>query len=98
MTLREQWRQFVRDAPGTRFEQRYRRRSTHRRWWQSALLLLGAFLLMAAGLLMIVLPGPGLLTLLAGAALLAEESLFAARAMDRAELWVRKLLPRSRAK
>ena len=44
-------------------------------------------LLLALGLLMLVLPGPGLLTGLVGAALIAGESAFAARQLDRADLW-----------
>ena len=44
-------------------------------------------LIMVAGVAMLVLPGPGLLALVIGAALIAEESLFAARVLDRIDLW-----------
>jgi hypothetical protein len=37
---------------------------------------------------MLVLPGPGILALLLGAVLVAEESLFAARLLDRADVWI----------
>ncbi|MBS0569865.1 MAG: hypothetical protein JSS28_04615 [Proteobacteria bacterium] len=52
------------------------------------------FVLLGAGLAMLVLPGPGLLTCLVGAALIAGESLLVARWLDwldlRAErLWAR---------
>ncbi len=44
-------------------------------------------LIMIAGAAMLVLPGPGLLALVIGAALVAEESLFAARMLDRLDRW-----------
>ncbi|MDE1884306.1 MAG: hypothetical protein KGH92_00205 [Xanthomonadaceae bacterium] len=43
--------------------------------------------LLALGVIMLVLPGPGVLTGLVGAALIAGESAFAARLLDRAGLW-----------
>jgi len=46
-------------------------------------------LLCLTGVVMLVTPGPGLLALLAGAGLLAAESLALARVLDRAELWLR---------
>ncbi len=46
---------------------------------------------MAAGLFFLPAPGPGFLILFAGAALLAEESLTAARALDWTEVRLRRL-------
>lgn len=56
----------------------------------------GAVLAIVAGLIMLVLPGPGLLVMIAGAALLAEESLFTARLLDRFELWMRRRFARAK--
>ena len=47
--------------------------------------------MLAIGVVLLVVPGPGIIFLAAGAALLAEESEVAARLIDRAELSVRKL-------
>ena len=44
--------------------------------------------LMLAGLAMLVLPGPGALVLIIGAALIAEESLAVARILDRIDGWM----------
>ena len=91
MTIVQHWHEFKSDPPGSRFTRRYqRRRRNHRGWLQSALTLAGALLAIVAGLIMLVLPGPGMLALLLGAGLIAEESLFAARGFDRAELSLRR--------
>ncbi|MBU6200114.1 MAG: hypothetical protein KGI64_01905 [Xanthomonadaceae bacterium] len=44
-------------------------------------------LLLALGLITLILPGPGVLTGLVGAALVAGESAFAARLRHRVDLW-----------
>ncbi len=46
---------------------------------------------MAAGLFLLVAPGPGVLVLIIGAGFIAQQSLFAARVLDWAELQLRKL-------
>ncbi len=45
--------------------------------------MIGGFLLLAAGLAMILLPGPGWVTIALGLALLATEFLWARHALDR---------------
>ena len=91
MNLKQHWREFKSDPPGSRFTRRYERhRRNHRGLLQSVLTIAGAMLAIVAGLIMLVLPGPGLLALLFAAGLIAEESLFAARWLDRAELWLRR--------
>lgn len=47
--------------------------------------------MMAAGLFFLVAPGPGLLVVFIGAGLIAQESFFAARALDWTEIRIRKL-------
>ncbi len=53
--------------------------------------------LMLTGMVMLVLPGPGVLVMIAGAALFAEESKFTAVALDRFDLWVTRRVMRWRA-
>jgi hypothetical protein len=88
--LKSAWREFIRSPPGERFERRFRhvrsiRRSGLLKWasW------IGGSTLIVIGLVALPAPGPGTLVLLAGGALLAQESLYAARALDRLELLLR---------
>jgi len=97
-SLREQWRHFVARPSGRRFQMRYRqRRETPSGTWRKILLMgLGTgFVLL--GIVMLVLPGPGLLAIIIGAALIAQESLVASRVLDRIDLWLARLLQRWRA-
>jgi len=57
---------------------------------------LGA-LMVLAGALMLVLPGPGLLVIALGMALIAEESLWASRLLDRLDLWIERRFLRRRS-
>ena len=50
------------------------------------------------GAAMLVLPGPGLLVMVLGAALVAEESLLASRLLDRCDAWVERCIARARSK
>jgi membrane protein DedA with SNARE-associated domain len=86
---------FAHSAPGRRFQELYERRapcSVLKRWGR----LLGGGLLCLAGLVMLVAPGPGILILLIGGALVAQESIAVARLLDRAELRIRRWLKRLR--
>ncbi|HET6604607.1 MAG TPA: PGPGW domain-containing protein [Xanthomonadaceae bacterium] len=97
--LHQHWQKFSREPAGSRFQARYRRRLLRRRRPVLRYLVLGlGVLLLAAGLAMLVLPGPGLLVLLIGGGLVAEESLVAAAAMDRCEVGIRRLLPGGRSR
>ncbi|MEZ5460250.1 PGPGW domain-containing protein [Dokdonella sp.] len=55
-------------------------------------------LIMLAGVAMLVLPGPGILALILGAVLVAEESLFAARLLDRLDVWISRKIEAWRAR
>jgi hypothetical protein len=84
---------FARSPPGRRFQKLYESRppcSPLKRWGR----LVGGVLLCLAGLVMLVAPGPGILILLIGAALMAQESAAVARALDRAEVRIRRRLKR----
>lgn len=81
------------DPPGQRFERQFER-LRHRSPWVRGLMSLGGGLLGVAGIAFMVLPGPGLPLLVIGLGLLAGMSRTLARALDRAEPFVRKQLHR----
>jgi len=60
--------------------------------------VLAGAMLVAAGLFMLVAPGPGILVLLAGCALIAEESQLMARFLDWAEVGIRRVISTLRKK
>ncbi len=90
--LQARWRRFASERPGERFEQHYRRarQRGHSRWHAAALVVAGVALVLL-GLVMLVAPGPGLLAIVAGGALLAQQSLKLARGMDKAEVGLRRV-------
>lgn len=79
-------------TPGRRFSAHYRHRRRHHGQWLRAFSIAAGATLMAVGALLLLTPGPGLLALLAGAAILARESPRAARTFDRLEVQVRSWL------
>jgi hypothetical protein len=88
--LTEHWDDFRDYPPGERFERYYRsRHHTKRGMGKKALFICTGILIMAAGVVFLAIPGPGLLVMLVGAALIARESLFVSRLFDRLEprLW-----------
>jgi hypothetical protein len=89
-SLKKQW-QRLRAAPaGRRFQLRYETRKKERKTVARRVLWSGAsFLLILVGLVFFALPGPGIVLVGVGAAILARESLTVARLLDRAELAVR---------
>lgn len=92
--MKAEWRQFAARRPGRRFAQEYRERRAERTspWSRIASIALGV-LVTAAGLVALPMPGPGMLIVAFGLALLARESLPIAHLLDRAEpvlrRWVR---------
>ena len=54
--------------------------------------IFGGLAIFLAGAAMLVAPGPGILVLGLGAALVAEESLWMAKLLDRAELRIRRAI------
>ncbi len=95
--LREDWRRFRARTPGERFSQTY---LAHQRERSSATariaIIVGAVLLVAVGVVALVAPGPGLIGIAAGLALIARESKTLANLMDRLELFGRRVWRRCR--
>ncbi len=88
---RETWEAMRHDPPGERFQRHYhRRRQRQERSGRIKLLALSAVLI-AGGILLLFVPGPGAPLIALGAALLAEESLVTARALDWTEVQIRRL-------
>ena len=97
-TLKRHWRE-LRDAPpGERFQRRHERRSRdlHARGKRIAWTIAAAVLIVV-GLVAMPLPGPGFIPLAIGLAFLADISATVAKACDRAELAIRRLIGRRAA-
>jgi uncharacterized protein (TIGR02611 family) len=90
--LRTHWRQLRRARPGERFRQQYERsRAAGRSTLRKVVFLGGGAAVLAAGIFFLPAPGPGILIVLVGAGMIAQESRTAARALDWAELRLRAL-------
>jgi putative transmembrane protein PGPGW len=93
--LRQDWQVLKAAPPGERFQRLYWHRRQSRR---SSLVKVGmialGLLLAIAGLIMLVTPGPGMVFVLIGSGLLAQESLLVSRATDAAEFRIRPLAAR----
>lgn len=90
--LRDDWRDLEKDPPGKRFQKRYQRKHDERGGKKNPFMLVVGFVVMAIGVFLMPAPGPGVIVVILGAALLAEESILMARAMDRAEVGICKVL------
>jgi hypothetical protein len=91
-------RGFLRGVPGRRFSDHYVRQRRARSVLARALAMTAAAVLLVLGSIMLVTPGPGVLTLVLGAALIASQSHGAARRLDRLELAFRARLRRWRSR
>jgi len=87
--LEKSWRVFKDAPPGARFQRLYRERKGHgtSRFVVPAI----GILLLAGGVVLLFIPGPGLLFIAFGAALLAQQSRWLARLLDRLEPVLRRL-------
>jgi hypothetical protein len=92
--LKKQWHVFQEGKPGRRFQERYERNRearSERSWFARFLEPFIGMAVFLAGVVLCFIPGPGLPLVLIGAGLLADVSRPAARAMDWAEVRIRKL-------
>lgn len=85
--LRTHFRAFLAARSGTRFRRQHRRRQARPHLLRTILAVIGGALLFLVGLVMLVTPGPGLLLMAIGAALIAGESLLIARLLDRFDFY-----------
>ena len=90
------WHRFRAAPRGARFRAHNARMRKGRHALRTVLAVGGGLLLLAAGLAMLVLPGPGLLTGLVGAALIAGESQVVARWLDGLDLYAARAWARWR--
>ena len=90
-SIKREWRQLKGGKPGKRFQAQYAAQQKSRRpAWMRPLWIAGGTALMAIGVVALPAPGPGFLVIGLGAALVARESLFAARILDWIELRLRE--------
>ena len=95
-TIKRGWQRFKADPPGQRFQQQFKRRhAVARTLLQKALVVGGGVLLTGVGIFLFFLPGPGVLFVLLGAVLIAQQSVTVARGLDWTEIRLRKLLAQS---
>jgi hypothetical protein len=94
--FRRRWQRFRAAPRGARFRAHNARMREGRHALRTVLAVGCGLLLLAAGLAMLVLPGPGLLTGLVGAALIAGESQVAARWLDGLDLYAARMWSRWR--
>jgi putative transmembrane protein PGPGW len=93
-SLKQDWRALTHSPPGRRFQNRYEKK--HREGGNRGRILkfVAAIVLIAIGVVLLVLPGPGSVLIVVGAAVLAEESSRVARALDGIEMRLRGLFGR----
>jgi hypothetical protein len=91
--LKQSWQRFQSGLPGRRFQQQFRLRQRFRSGAARKVFFISAGILVgAAGIFLLFVPGPGILTLLIGAVLIAQQSSMAARIFDRIEIRLRKFI------
>ncbi|HSG27014.1 MAG TPA: PGPGW domain-containing protein [Candidatus Krumholzibacterium sp.] len=96
--LKTDWHIIRENQPGERFQARYEYRryvAPTPRGMRIFKVTLG-FVLIPVGMALWVLPGPGWLTIFAGLALLAGQSRWTSRLLDKTELRIRKVVKRLR--
>ena len=81
--LRRNVRAFMTVPSGQRFRAHYERMRARPGFLRAIIAVGAGLLLLALGIVMMVTPGPGFIVAAVGAALIAGESLFAARILDR---------------
>jgi hypothetical protein len=92
-SLAQRWRALAAGTPGRRFRDRYHRnrKARHEHWVSRILRWALAGVLLVLGMILTVVPGPAIPLLLLAGALLATDSLWLSKLMDRLEVGARKL-------
>lgn len=92
--LRRNMRTFMTVPSGRRFRAHYERMRAKPGMWRTVIAIGGGLVLVALGIVMLVTPGPGLIVAAIGAALIAGESLVAAKLLDRVDAAATRLWSR----
>lgn len=98
MSLKSHWQHLKKSPPGQRFKDFYEARQKERtdgQEWKRILYVGLGVVISLGGIILLGMPGPGLLVVAFGLALIASEFLVIARLLDRAELWLRKMAHRT---
>jgi len=94
--MKSAWHRLKEAEPGHRFQQEYEHHREKERGRFSRVISVGVgLLIIAIGIVALPAPGPGTLVIALGGALLARESHAVARAMDWAEVQLRRVLHRA---
>ena len=88
--IKEKWNELKQLPPGTRFEA-FHEEQKHKSRWVKAAYLGGALVSFAIGVLLAFIPGPAVVFFALTGALLATQSRWVAKLLDRSELKARKL-------
>jgi hypothetical protein len=91
-------RAFMTVPSGRRFRAHYERMRAKPGVFRAVLAVGAGLLLLALGIVMLVTPGPGFIVAAIGAALIAGESLVAARFLDRMDLFATRTWARWRSR
>ena len=95
-SLKRRTRRFMTAPSGTRFRAYHERLAQRPNLMRTLLVVGGGLILLALGMIMLVLPGPGLLVAAIGAGLIAGESMWVARLLDRIDSVVTRIWRRWR--
>ena len=87
---KKDWKAFEKAPPGQRFTRRYQARKTSGRPGSRIVTVIVGLILIVGGAILLVIPGPGLLVIAFGGALIGQEFRWAAVALDWAEVTLRK--------
>jgi uncharacterized protein (TIGR02611 family) len=90
--IKRSWHELRDREPGRRFQEHYEQRQENGgSGWNKPVFIGGGALIFAAGIFFLPAPGPGFLIIFLGAGMIAQESRFAARMLDHAEVLIRKV-------
>lgn len=89
--IKRAWRKLKSGRPGHRFQDQYQAQQKSRRpAWSRPVWIAAGTVVMAGGVVALPAPGPGILVLALGAAMIARESRIAAKTLDWIELRLRE--------
>jgi hypothetical protein len=96
--IRAEWHQIEKAEPGTRFQRFHHKQQEKMPAWARPVYIGGAIVSLGVGVVLAFIPGPAVLFFALSAGLLATQSEWLAKRLDRAEVGARKLWARLRHK